>query len=334
MTATAQFKQIEDILKSKTLPEHDNLFELLENVSNVLDDERKSYRPLASNKNSGSLIDFTSSTIPVLVIPDIHARPDFLLNILTYKGTVVSEKSVFNALVKKKIRLVCVGDIMHSERRTKERWIAAKTETDSGVYTGPAMSAEMLDGLSVLCGFMLLKKFFPEHVHILKGNHENIYNSTGEGDYSFRKYADEGQMVKRFMQEYYGDDIVYILHCVEKSLPLVFAGKKCVVSHAEPLKSYSKQEIIDARLNTTVIEGLTWTDNNEAAENSAVEIIKNLCKDEDVVYIGGHRPVLNNYEYRQNGKYIQIHNPSKQNISFIDNKKLFNPETDIFEVSK
>lgn len=334
MTSRKQFQIIKGILTQTVLPSHDELFDLTDKVSTFLEEEKTVYRPVASDGSSGGLIDFSKSDLPVIIIPDIHARPFFLLNILNFKIPTLNGLSVFEALHNKKVRLVCVGDILHSEKNTKDRWIAALAEFEEEVYTGPAMTAEMLDGLSVLCGFLLLKQFFPEHVHLLKGNHENIFNSTGNGDFSFRKYADEGQMVKRFMQEYYGDDIIYMIHCVERALPLVFLGKKCVVSHAEPEKTLSKQQLIDARITEGVVESLTWTDNNEAEEDSVKNIIKNLSSEKDVVYFGGHRPVVDNYEYRQNNTYIQIHNPSKQNISFVDNKKLFNPETDIYEVSR
>lgn len=334
MTSKKQFENIKNILLSKTLPSHENLFSLLDEVSTLLEEEKTEYRPCAQNGSAGSLIDFKKSDIPVLIIPDIHARPYFLLNILESKLPQLDGDTVFEALSKSKVRIVCVGDLLHSERNTKNRWLAALSESEEGVYTGPAMTAEMLDGLSALCGFLLLKSYFPEYVHILKGNHENIYNVTGKGDYSFRKYADEGQMVKDFMQEYYGDDVIYVLHCLEKALPLIFCGKKCIVSHAEPEKFYDRQQLIDARLVKGVVEGLTWTDNNEAEEGCVEKIIHNLTDEEDVVYFGGHRPVVNNYEYRQNKKFIQIHNPSKQNVSFVDNKKLFNPETDIYEVNK
>lgn len=334
MTLEKKFQNVVKILTEKTLPTHDFLFSLTDSVSNILENEKKSYRPYSRENVSGSLIDFHNSSVPVIIIPDIHARPFFLLNILQYKLPFYKGKTVFEALNSKKVRLVCVGDILHSERNTKERWLAAKVETDSGVFTGPALTSEMLDGLSALCGFFKLKEMFPEFVHILKGNHENIFNATGEGDFSFRKYADEGQMVKNFMQEYYGDDIVYMIHCVERVLPLVFVGKKCIVSHAEPEKFYTKQQIINARLEHGVVEGLTWTDNNEAEENSVQNIISELSPSNDVLYFAGHRPVIGDYEFRQNGKFIQIHNPTKQNICFVDNKKKFDVENDIYEVSK
>ena len=52
------------------------------------------------------------------------------------------------------------------------------------------------------------------------------------------------------------------------------------------------------------------------------------------VYFGGHRPVKENYRLRQNGKFIQIHNPKLQNIVLVRPDRKFNPETDIVSVSK
>lgn len=329
------YKKLSDILKAVQLPEHDEIFELTDNVSTILEKENKSYRPYNSDNQPGGLVDFSNSKLPVVVIPDLHARPKFLINILDYK--INGNLTVFEALSKKKINVVCVGDILHTEKNTKERWIAAQTEFDNGIYTGPSMSAEMQEGLALLCGVLKLKQMFPEHFHWLKGNHENILNRTADGDFSFRKYADEGHMVKSFLQEYYGDDIVYMIHCVENALPLMFVGKNCVISHAEPKTAFTKQQVIDARLDKNIVEGLTWTDNDEAEFGSVEQTIKNVCNVEDVseyVYLGGHRPVNKSYELRQNGLYIQIHNPAMQNIAYIKSKSKFNPNSDIIEVKK
>lgn len=329
-----EFKEIKNLLCANTLPTHDYLFELNDKASTILENENDSYRPLASDESSGSLLDFQSEKLPVVVIPDIHARPLFLLHILQYK--ILGKTTVFEALCKNQICVVSVGDILHSERNTRERWIAAEIEFKNDIYTGPSMSTEMQAGLAVWCGMLKLKCMFPKNFHILKGNHENIFNQTGDGDYSFRKYADEGHMVNCFVQEYYGDDILYMIHCVERALPLVFVGNNCVISHAEPKSAFTKEQIINARFEKNVVEGLTWTDNDEAEEGSVSGIIKNLCEKEDVcdyVYIGGHRPVTNKFEYRQNNAYIQIHNPAAENIAIINSESKFNPETDIVEVS-
>ncbi len=329
------FSEIEKILTSPTIPLHQKIFDISDEVSDILMVEALDYRSKASTGEPGSLLDFHDDGATTLVVPDLHARPYFLLNILRFP--LASGQSVFQALQEKSIRLIFVGDILHTEKNSWERWSHVQSEFDQGIFTGPAISAEMLEGLNLLCGLMKLKSLFPEYCHILKGNHENIYNATGKGDYAFKKYADEGNMSRIFVQEYYGEDILYMIHCFEKALPLFFWGKKCLVSHAEPKKSYLKQEIIDARIYPQVIEGLTWTANDQAEEESVLGIIKNLTgKDDagDYVYLGGHRPVPGKYKLRQNGLFIQFHNPNGQNIALVSGDKKFNPDSDIVEVAK
>jgi len=329
------YNYISSLLQANEIPLYDTIYDILDKVSELLENETGAYRPASKDGAPGSLIKLNDKSVPMIVVPDLHARPDFLLNILNYK--LQKDNTVFHLLWEKKLDIVFVGDILHSERNTVERWQQAEEEFEQGLFTGPAMSMEMKNGLSLLCGLLKLKECFPENCHILKGNHENIMNVTGNGDFSFVKYADEGEMCKIFIQEYYGDDILYLIHCVEKSLPLVVFGSKCVVSHAEPSWTFSEEEIINARLGKGIVEGLTWTANGDAEEGSVEGIIEFLAGKEKVseyVYIGGHRPVAGKYNLRQNGAYIQIHNPSQQNVAVVNSLKKFNPETDIFEVSK
>ena len=72
-------------------------------------------------------------------------------------------------------------------------------------------------------------------------------------------------------------------------------------------------------------------------EGSVEATIKNLTGLEDCgdyVYLGGHRPVNGNYKLRQNGLYIQFHNPGLQNVAIVKSDKKFNPNLDIVEVAK
>lgn len=331
------YQTIKNILTSSTLPFYDSFFQILNDATECLEAEKTAYRPLDSSGGLGGLLDFHDDKLPLVVIPDLHARPYFLENILDYK--IFENMTIYEALEKGKIRLLSVGDILHTERHTRDRWAAAAVEFENGIFTGPALSAEMQEGLCLLAGLLKLKTAFPSYVHILKGNHENILNATGNGDYSFCKFADEGEMGMVFVQDYYGDDILYLINCIEKDLPLAYFGNRCVVSHAEPYKAYTRKELIDARKTEGVVAGLTWTDNGTAASGSAEGTIRNLCNDDfeltkEYVYLGGHRPVTGNYKTLQNGKYIQIHNPGKQNIAFVQPDKKFNPDTDIMEIKK
>ena len=91
----------------------------------------------------------------------------------------------------------------------KGGWSCIENEFESGNHRGSFMKAEMKACLSTLCAVMTLKCIHRENFHFLKGNHENILNETAGGDYAFCKYADEGEMVKIFISEYYGDDVLY-----------------------------------------------------------------------------------------------------------------------------
>ena len=117
------FQNIKKILTSSILPTYDNFFEILNEASEVLDSERGKgfeYRPLASDGKPGSLLDFHEDSLPLLVVPDFHARPYFLLNILEYQ--IFDETceggpaTVFEALAAGRLRLLSVGDILHTER--------------------------------------------------------------------------------------------------------------------------------------------------------------------------------------------------------------------------
>ena len=340
-----QINEINEILTSRTLFGHDEIFSIAEKMCDALDNEDVSYRLTAQNSKPGSLLDFHNIDIPVVVIPDLHARPYFLNNILNYilpQNFIfgMKEISVFEALQKNLINLVFLGDALHTERTTKERWFKIEDEFDNEVFDGENMKAEMNEGLSLLMGLYYLKISFPKNFHFLKGNHENILNINSDIDYSFRKYADEGQMVKNFMQTYYGDDILYLISLVENNLPFVYFGKYCVISHAEPKFAFTKNQLINARFEKSVARYLIWTDNGEAKNNSAKETIENLFGDEEetslfkenCIYLAGHRCIRGKYNALQNGKFIQIHNPLNQNIALVYNNRKFNPETDIKNV--
>lgn len=331
--------EVKTILTANELPSHDFIFNLCDEASTVLESEITDYRAESENGKPGGLLDFQKSPLPMIIVPDIHARPHFISNILDFilpDDFVAGSRSVYDALAEGLCRIVCVGDALHSEVDTRARWIAAEIEFASNIYTGPAISSEMKDGFAVLGSLLKLKSLFPAFVHFLKGNHENILNKTGEGDYSFVKFADEGRMVRQFITEYYGEDVLYLISCVENVLPLICVSKNCVISHAEPRYAFRKDQLINARSDSGVVEGLTWTDNDAAEEGSAAEIIEELCQDggKNAFYFAGHRPVKENYALRQQGRFVQIHNPRRQNVVLLHPDKIFNPETDIVSVEK
>ena len=52
-----------------------------------------------------------------------------------------------------------------------------------------------------------------------------------------------------------------------------------------------------------------------------------------VLWFGGHRPVKDGkYLLRQDGTYLQLHNPNEMNVAIVVPEKKFNPEIDIKSV--
>ena len=333
--------ELQKCLKMTVLPPHEYISNLADNASSLLENELTDYRPADMNGKPGSLLEL--SDLPAIIVPDLHARPYFVEDILSYQlpysfcGTdnfVFERITVQQALEEKLVNVICVGDAIHTEL-TGDRWLCIENEFSGGKHCGAFMKAEMTECLATLCSVMTLKCMYKENFHFLKGNHENILNETSGGDYSFCKYADEGEMVKIFISEYYGDDVLYLISCWEKALPLAACGGNYVVSHGEPAEPFTREQFINARYDESVVSGLVWTRNGQIRKNTVEKIMKNLLSSEKLgesFYFGGHRPVYYKYALRQNGRFIQIHNPRCENIALVSNKRVFNPEADIVGV--
>lgn len=324
---------VEECLALQELPSYEFISSLVQKVCYTLAEEDESYRPLNCVGQPGALLklyDEGVRCLPVVIIPDIHSRPDFIQNILNCILPKL-KLTVKQALEQKKIDLVCVGDAVHTELSSL-RWKLISAEFDGGIHTGHYMQDEMIATLSTLCALMTLKIKYPENFHFLKGNHENILNSSLGGDYAFYKYADEGEMVKRFIVEYYDEKLLNLISQYENLLPLMAYGKNYVVSHAEPAEAFTTEQLIDARFEDSVVEGLIWTRNGQVKKSTVVPIMNELLGKKaakKALYFSGHRPVKENYALRQDGKLVQIHNPHKQNIVLVEPDSNFDFEKDI-----
>lgn len=355
---------LDDLSFEQNLPSYDYLFTVADGAASTLETEVTDYRPANVFNSVGGLIDFTSPShkkLPLIIVPDMHARAYFLRNILNFKlpenflsdgesgeqaakdetsGNAETPENtgkpvtVFEALTKGLVRIVFVGDLLHSELRCRLRWMEALVEFKNHIYNGKAMTEEMQEGLTLLSMIMELKIAFPEFVHILKGNHENIMNLRSPGDYPFRKFANEGEMVRQFMSQVYGDDILMIISCFEKNLPLAAIFPDCIISHAEPVRAFSRDELINGMDIDDVIRGLTWTENNAAKEGSVKEMLDAMTLNRQSLYFGGHRPIQGSYVLRQKGRYVQIHNPDMQYITLVYKNKPFDLDRDIVRVGE
>ena len=336
-----------ECLCMEELPSYDFIFSLAQKACDLLALESslpadKSYRPQNCMNEPGSLLELYKEgqrELPAIIIPDIHARPNFILNILEYElprkfcgmKDDGSKYTVYEALQKNLVDVICVGDGVHTELYAA-RWELISLEFARGEYTGFFMKQEMILNLAALCALLKLKTQFSEHFHFLKGNHENVLNCNFGGDYAFCKYADEGEMFKLFMLKAYDEKLVNIIAKYENLLPLVAAGKNYVVSHAEPAEPFTREQIIDARFDEDVVAGLIWTKNGQVKAPTAAAIKKELLGKKEAkkaLYFAGHRPVKENYALRQDGTFVQLHNPRRQNIALVYKDRKFDFEKDI-----
>jgi hypothetical protein len=336
------YEKIHELYAEQHLPDHDELFKIADRTASVLEAEDESYCPVARDGKPGALLDFTKfPELPLIVVPDLHARAYFLLNVLDFVppegfwDKTLAGKTVLEALELGAARVVCVGDALHAELRARERWLEAMRDFDRGITDGKPMREEMEEGLTLLELVMTCKCRFPAAFHFLKGNHENITNRHGGGDFPFCKFADEGEMVMRFMRRVYGDDVLHVISYFEDILPLIAAFPECVISHAEPRRAFSREELINARQSAEVVAGLTWTENEGAQQGSVKAVIDALLGGQassHAVYLAGHRPVIGKYALRQDGLFIQFHNTEMQDIALVQPGVKFNPERDIVSV--
>lgn len=332
---------LQSYLDSPELPSHDALLSLLEGGIAVLEGENSDYRPMATDKNAGGLLNFSSSqfnSLPIIIVPDLHGRGKFILDIMDFK---LGGRSVLELLEAGEIIVLCVGDIFHSENRGRARWKQAYLDFMNGNLVNESLTAEMRENLSLLEMVLSLKSAFASHFHILKGNHENILNEDmrqKHGNVPFCKFCDEGNMVRDFLQHAYDDLILHEIYCFENSLPICAAFKNCVVSHAEPATFFSREQIINYHADRSIVTfALTWTA-NDAADSGTVEHLFNELLPEpsrkSAWYFSGHRPVLGKYALRQNGRLVQIHNPEIEQVAVLLPGRKFDPERDIIDIER
>ena len=306
--------QLRGLAEAETPPERAELSQILGAGVAALMEENSSVRPEDSSGLPGGVV-YLVRDIPTVVVPDVHARRGLILALLQFSLAPWGvELTLLEALAEAQAQLVFVGDYVHAEARAFQRWIAAFEEYQGGFKRHEAMDREMTESLGALQMVAILKDAFPRLVHGMKGNHENIANEHGEGNYPFRKFALEGAMVAEYMDRFYGGEPFTAAYRFEKNLPLLAVGNQFMVSHAEPRRAFSAREVVEYRGNEEVVSGFTWTGNGEAEEGSVSEMLISTFgreKAHSALYFGGHRPIESRYALRADGKYVQLHNPER-----------------------
>jgi hypothetical protein len=242
--------------------------------------------------------------------------------------------TVFELLRRGRLQIVCVGDGFHGESRAAERWKRAFKEFSGKYRRRSAMDGEMRESLGLMEIVMRLKNMRPDSFHFLKGNHENIQNEEGRGNHPFRKFAFEGEMVKEWVLKFYGEEFLSAFAELEHEFPLLAADKTFMVSHAEPARFFTREEVIRYREYDDVVLGLTWTPNDGAKEGSVARMIDEYCGSPGGArYFGGHRPVRGTYNLRADDRYVQLHNPGTYSFALLEPGVPPDPERDILVLS-
>ncbi len=307
-------KTLERMANLKTIPPREILDDLLDTVTPLLNSENPLVRPLDREGLSGGML-ILRQDIPTLIIPDLHGRRDFMMDFLNWN---YGSGPVLEGLLKDELQIVCVGDGFHTEKRGAQRWQEAFQEYALAFKRHRHMDREMADSMGVMVMVMLLKRSFPDNFHFLKGNHENIKNENNLSDRSFGKYAYEGAMVREWVEIFLGQDFLNDWSDFENALPIFVQGDRFLISHAEPLRFHSREEIIEYRSDRTITFDLSWTGNDQS-EPGTVEAMLNAFLPGVVnsYYFGGHRPVQNLYLTRAGGRYVQIHNPEREIVALV-----------------
>ena len=259
-----------------------------------------------------------------LIIPDLHARPRLILDLLVsvLPGCNVS---VAQALATGEISVLCLGDILHSEGvEAAVRWMGAtdrfiRARSVKGLL-GPEMKAEMTLSLSALLITAFLQTIFPGRFFCLKGNHDNLGNISTEGDSPLGKYSQEGLMGAEWFWATYGQKAMRLVRSYELLLPLVAVGRSFCASHAEPALILGPADLLEYRARPDIVYALTWTRDGEADEGAVASSLEALLGPGSGrrFWIAGHRALDEAWCLRENDGFLQIHNPRRQQILLAD----------------
>jgi hypothetical protein len=302
--------RLAELYRSAEPPDADVFRETLQGALVALRTEPAPIRPPDGEGRPGGVLRL-SRDLPTLIVPDIHGRMDFFIRVLGYEPE--PGVKALSLLAQGRIQVLCLGDGMHAESRAAARWRSALDEFNKGYRRRASMNEEMRESLGVMGMVMEAKRFFPGHFHFLKGNHENIANESGGGNFPFRKFALEGLMVSSYMRQVYGEEILGEMAAFEKELPLLAVGRGFLASHAEPAECFTEERVIEYRQDPQVVSGLTWTDNDQADPRNVPAMLEAFLGEEAErgYYFGGHRAVEGRYRLRAGGRFVQIHDPSR-----------------------
>lgn len=294
-------------------------------------------RAIEALKDTEGIVELKNQDVPTIVISDLHARRDFLANVLSQKDR--DGKTVLELLKAGKINVICLGDGMHSE--DSKNWNVFDPNPEKGeghMELNPKkLEKEMVASLGLMKMVMDLKSAFPDAFHYVRGNHDDISGEiSGFMKYVPEEFGGESGVVKWWTKHHFGQDLLKKWAEFESLLPLVVKGKGFVASHTVPEMPLTNQQINSRDKNAAW--QLLWTDNTEFSDLEPgpqqifQENLKNLGAADSVWIIGHRKAFQRKYRHQFNGRLIQINSSQKQIVAVLDPSEAFNPEKNIFDL--
>lgn len=289
--------------------------------------------------------------LPTIIIPDLHARRELLVAVLRTHPNGAAQ-NVLELLQQGKINVVCVGDIVHSEKRSD--WVI----NNDGEWTAELLDKEMVRSLGAATMIMYLKTDYPSHFHCLRGNHDDMAGELAE---DFRKFvglkyennelvfvdgrpvvtADRGEskIVRDWVltREGWGQPFLQQWASFDKSLPLFAEASYYVISHTLPRVPLTEAEIRNPdRPREIAMELTSRRGVDEAAITATLE---NLGLAGQVKHwFHGHSqvsPDINDGKYEESldGLVVRLNNPRQHVFAYVPasyEEHLFDPTRDVY----
>lgn len=229
-------------------------------------------------KCASPIIDNHNSKLPSVIVPDIHGRSDFVLD-------------VFSRYEPSKYNIIFTGDILHTEgKNNKWRLISQRYSKNWQEEFGQEMEEEWNYSIGALEALLDVQRQFPNNVFFLRGNHDDI-SCKLYSDYG--KYAwplMESQLFRQYAQENH-KEVLNAYYAFENKIPYLYIGHDFIASHTIPDEKVSLKDIKFRNKKTHWL--FSWADNT-AWDSSCLTYFEgniNRLGQNAKYWFCGHRPV-------------------------------------------
>lgn len=259
--------------------EPDDAMAVLERFRDILKDE--AYRPRDKQNRPGGLLELPADRTPIIV-GDIHAQFDNLLNILSLDGYL-------DALEQDKAYLLFLGDIVHRE--------------------GDGELEEMGSSLLTLDLLYKLKTEFPKNIFFLRGNHESFEDEVGKSG------VPQGRLLWKHARNLRGKKYAKLLEECFGSLAYMAKTEDFVACHAgPPRQKVSREKLIGINDHPVLANQLIWSRMRRTgrpggyAKSDVKTLRASLGTKKDTPFLVSHTPLSRNDTVWMDAGEIPGHN--------------------------